>query len=423
VIRTLGTHRARKGFTLIELLVVIAIIAILIALLLPAIQKAREAAARAQCSNNMRQTGIALHSYHDANRCFPCGGEVLASVGSGTGFYINSMWTLLLPYMEHNDLYNNISIYNAYNDPGASAAHQAAFKTPIASFLCPTNPLRPKSGVDSAGYGYCDYMPVAYTNLWDPNVAGSVAGVANSPLATSSNVAGNGVPQVTGAGSGSAVTNVYTYAGRWPGALAAKYTDATWGTVLQYPTQGAGAPTFTGTVPATGSGALIVDGSTNQPTSGMWKTGKNGPNQGEILDGLSNTIGITEDVGRNETTGTYRYVDPFGGTSNGGFRAAWRWGEPDGSNGVSGPVNGIVGDPVFGKVINNNPIPLGGPATCTWTTTNCGPNDEPFSFHNSGCNVLFMDGHVVFMADSIDQGTFKRLLTPIEQTPTGYVDN
>jgi len=156
----------------------------------------------------------------------------------------------------------------------------------------------------------------------------------------------------------------------------------------------------------------------------MWKTGKNGPNQGEILDGLNNTIAITEDVGRNETTGTYRYVDPFGGTGyNGGFRAAWRWGEPDGSNGVSGPPNGVLGDPNLGKVINNNPIPLGGPAACTWTTTNCGPNDEPFSFHNRGCNCLFMDGHVVFIADSIDQGTFKRLLTPIEQTPTGYVDN
>src|SRR6476620_10339595 len=99
-------RRTRSAFTLIELLVVIAIIAVLIALLLPAVQAAREAGRRAQCVNNLKQLGLALHNYHDTNGSFPIGLSLNTTTGSTTNI---SHQTRLLPFMEQSTLFNSVN--------------------------------------------------------------------------------------------------------------------------------------------------------------------------------------------------------------------------------------------------------------------------------------------------------------------------
>ncbi len=124
----------RTGFTLVELLVVIAIIGILVGLLLPAVQAAREAARRMQCSNNVKQVALACHNYHSAFRTFPPSAVVDLKV-SQTGN--NGSWGVhgrILPYLEQGNLYSNIDLSIAWDDQQAIDGMQ------IATYSCPSDP-------------------------------------------------------------------------------------------------------------------------------------------------------------------------------------------------------------------------------------------------------------------------------------------
>jgi prepilin-type N-terminal cleavage/methylation domain-containing protein/prepilin-type processing-associated H-X9-DG protein len=353
------SNATRPAFTLIELLVVIAIIAVLIALLLPAVQSAREAARRSQCTNNLKQLGLALHNYESSNGAFPSGGESTNfnnPSGVPSSQFVDGGWSTLariLPYIEGGSAFNALNFNLAeYND--AYGANYTGASQVVAVFLCPSATRSPDGGRDgvdpndpfsatNGGYGYNDYGPTVYTDI--------------SPI-------------------------------------------------------GVG-----------GLGATPITPYRNKATraNGMLKQGKT--RIAEVTDGTSNTIAIAEDAGRDPrylspyTEGYYDGVNtrqavmlitnPFDPGPAGGYtpnRRFWRWAEPDEGYGVSGtPNNKYRPDHEIG--------PWGATTPYIAQGNNAGRNDEISSFHPGGANLLFGDGSVRFLKDSVNPVTMRGLVT------------
>jgi prepilin-type N-terminal cleavage/methylation domain-containing protein/prepilin-type processing-associated H-X9-DG protein len=351
--------RSRAGFTLIELLVVISIIAVLIALLLPAVQAAREAARRAQCVNNLKQIGLALHNYHSAANTFPMGSSLSWSVkygGIGKGWGAWSVHSLLLPHVEQSVLYNAAN-FSLDADP-SEGFNSTVVLTRIASFMCPSD--------NPAG--------ISYINNYRGSIGTSVV---------------QGIPskQISGLFSMSSLRNVY--GGGNPTIGLNLVTDGSANTI------------------AFGEAMVGILGRGNaHPGNGMSVNAKSANNFSKDWDGQD----VQQKPAANLAAALQQCND-FWKTMTPG--STW----PSGMKERSGWFWAIGGRSItlFNTVIppNSSTAPWG---LCEMTNCpSCVPTEAQFdnasSYHPGGANFTFADGSVKFLKTSISMPIYWALGT------------
>jgi|GEM_PF-82979 len=410
-------RRNRKAFTLIELLVVIAIIGILVSLLLPGVQAAREAARRSSCQNNLKQIGLAVHNFvSSSNSFFPrdvCG-------AGGVTYAPNfepAVLTKLLPYLEQEKVW---ALYHADKD-WADASNAAAVQTAIAAFQCPSTPLPGRVDGDVAGGNWV--------------IPGSEG---DEPAGLNLGYTGGGTAAIGAVTDYSATTSVGP--------------DAAAGTG-----QPAGTPNIFGTGPAflvtagliakAGRGIINHDCIDKAAILANGASAKNPPSSvADVTDGLSSTILFAESAGR-----PYRYVK--GGnrlTTQAAIAAAattppqkadnfvngGAWARPCSDLQIRGALDDgttqtaagfAATDVVFavnrtnGGPFNFNGLTVTNPTVASPTTAIGFSNPDPvyaemgsgevYGFHPNGANVLFGDGSVRLVSENIRIREFAALVT------------
>jgi prepilin-type N-terminal cleavage/methylation domain-containing protein/prepilin-type processing-associated H-X9-DG protein len=376
----------RRGFTLIELLVVIAIIAVLIALLLPAVQSAREAARRAQCTNNLKQIGLALHNYHQTNNVFPQGqSESPSSLPPVTGYSGWTEWSAqaeMLNYIEQVPLYNAINFNYCGGWNYGAYANVSAYNAVISSFICPSDTNTDKGGPPGNtvaavnGWGGNASYPPNINNYrgsigtttsrynWPPNAG--YACCTPDPL----NVQG-GTPNQK-----PATTGMFVY---WFSYGIADATDGTSNTIIFAESLVGDASNNTGAFAHRNNSVTGVGGAA--PAAEFYDA-SSVSYQGVIVPAIT---ACSQAMQLNQ-----------GVVTDNGNR--WGWGN--------------VGITLFNTVVTPNGAPWN---DCRDDCQGCSPDNSMFSTaqsnHSGGVNVLLADGSARFIKNSINPATWMALGT------------
>jgi len=349
----------RRAFTLIELLVVIAIIAVLIALLLPAVQSAREAARRSQCSNNLKQLALAMHNYHTALNSFPPGGVYTAySIGYNIGWGSWSAQALLLNYLEQAPLYNAANFSWVGCCSQGFPMNSTVTETLLSVFVCPSDGISPVKASGTWG-------SAASLSCWQ------WTGTTNNYLASLGTTTAYG-------GLGSNGTGVFTQGGKVFGMQSV--TDGSSNTI------------------AFGE-SLVGDGTIETV---KWRDGPIVAQQGQavaLYDISTNPNGVIADLTAC-ALGLQTQNSATAGTQN---QKGFRWSQSDGGFGL---FNTIVPP-------NSAQYPFAWCAMGRSSGSNAsdGPYQCTSSNHPGGCNFAFCDGSVRFLKSSIGIKTYWALGT------------